>query len=110
MTPLFAALSTAEKPPERMDFSTDPVVDSRGPRLFFSADLRRDFAARLRSLRFSACRLCFSAERVFAMNCSYFPRFDLSSFAHAQNDIEVYRVSTPSFFSSSRAFVASGDF
>ena len=38
---------------------------------FLSALLRFDLPARFRALLFSACRLCFSAERMFAMKCSY---------------------------------------
>ena len=40
---------------------------STAVRAFLSAERRRDFPARLRVFAFSACRCCFSAERVFAM-------------------------------------------
>jgi len=59
ITPDFAALSTAEKPPESTDASTLPSDAAMVPRVFLSVLRRRDFAARLRSLRFSACSLCF---------------------------------------------------
>jgi len=60
------ALSISEKPVERTLASAVPV--STAARAFLSAERRRDFPARLRAFAFSACRCCFSAERVFAMN------------------------------------------
>src|SRR5947208_15716189 len=65
MMPRLAALSISEKP---VDSDLASVTE---PRAFFSAERRRDFPARFRAAAFSACRCCFSAERVFAMNCSF---------------------------------------
>src|SRR3954468_17854110 len=67
MMPRLAALSISEKPVERTLASALPV--STAVRAFLSAERSRDFPARLRVFAFSACRCCFSADRVFAMNC-----------------------------------------
>src|SRR5712691_10576024 len=69
------------------------VLDDAAPavRAFLSALLRRDFPAVLRTLAFAACRRCFSAERMLAINFSS------------------YLVSTPSCFNRSFASADSRD-
>src|SRR5437764_12249314 len=73
MMPRFAALSISEKPVLRVPLSALP--ESIAARVFFSADLRRDLPARLRTSAFAACRCCFSAERVFAIDSLLLFRF-----------------------------------
>src|SRR5436309_15227674 len=68
MMPFLAALSISEKLVLSVPLSTLP--ESMAERVFFSVERRRDLPARLRVVAFSACRCCFSAERVFAMCCS----------------------------------------
>src|SRR5947199_361746 len=65
MMPRWAAVSISEKPALRSAFPSATAV-----RAFLSALLRRDFPAVLRTLAFAACRRCFSAERMLAINYS----------------------------------------